>query len=65
VQFRTPTGQVHIPKPVYTGTVKQCVQWMMTKENEYPETYSMTVPLEAGFQKRELRFDEVKNLALP
>ena len=33
--------------------------WMMAMENEYPETYYMTVPLEAGFQKTQLWFGEV------
>jgi hypothetical protein len=58
VEFRTPTVQEYYPKPVYCGTVAKCGRWMISKKNEYPETYYMTVPLEAGFQKTELRFND-------
>jgi hypothetical protein len=60
VEMRTPSNQKYVAEPIYTGTVLECGRWMMSKEKDYPETYYMTVPLEAEFQKTQLGFNEVK-----
>jgi non-canonical (house-cleaning) NTP pyrophosphatase len=50
------------PKPVHSGTVAECIKWVMAKR-EYQETYFMTVPLEAGFIKNELGYFDIKTIS--
>ena len=47
------------PKLVHSGTVAECIRWVMAKR-EYREIYSMTVPLEAGFIKAELDYRDIE-----
>jgi len=50
------------PKPVHSGTVAECIKWVMAKR-EYQETYFMTVPLEAGFIKNELGYFDINTIS--
>jgi hypothetical protein len=50
-------------RTVHSGTVTECVRWVMAKIHDYPETYSMTVPLEAGFIKGELSYQEIEAIS--
>jgi hypothetical protein len=50
-------------QPVYSGTVADCVKWVMAKKHDYPETYFMTVPLEAGFIKSELCYQNIEAIS--
>jgi hypothetical protein len=46
---------------VHSGTVAECVKWIMSRD--YPETYFMTVRLEAGFFNKDvLRYREIEAL---
>jgi non-canonical (house-cleaning) NTP pyrophosphatase len=50
------------PKPIYSETIAKCVNWVMAKR-EHQETYFMTVPLEAGFIKKELDYFDIKAIS--
>lgn len=51
------------PRPVYSGTIVECRKWVMKNHQGYPALYSMVVPLEAGLQTKELRYDEIEVLS--
>jgi hypothetical protein len=53
---------IQLPRPVHSGTIADCVNWVMAKR-DYRETYFMTVPLEAGFIKDELRYPDIQQIA--
>jgi hypothetical protein len=50
------------PKPIHSGTVAECIKWVMAKR-EYQETYFMSVPLAAGFIKKELGYLDIKAIS--
>ena len=61
-----PTPGLHqpmIPTPVYIGTVAECVRLVIAKKHDYPETYYITVPLEAGFIKDKLDYQDIKAIS--
>jgi len=64
-EMKSPARDGVIPqrKPVHSGTIVQCVKWIMDKRHDYPETYSMTVPLESGFQKCELDYRDIEAIS--
>jgi hypothetical protein len=64
-EMKSPAQDRVIPqtKPVHSGTIAQCVKWVMDKRHDYPETYSMTVPLEAGFIERTLGYRDIEAIA--
>jgi hypothetical protein len=51
------------PKPVHSGTILECREWVMKNHQGYPALYSMVVPLESGFQTNELHYDEIEALS--
>ena len=50
---------LYYPQPVHSGTVAECMKWVMAKR-DYQATYFMTVPLEAGFIKKELGYPDIE-----
>jgi len=51
------------PKPVHSGTITECVTWVMKHHQGYPDLYSMVIPLEAGFQTNELHYPDIAAIA--
>jgi hypothetical protein len=51
------------PHPIHSGTVAECISWIMTKHDGYPETYRMTVPLEAGFGETVFHYREIEAIS--
>ena len=49
-------------KPIRSGTVAECVRWVMAKRPDDRKTYFMTVPPEAGF-KNELRCPDIEAIS--
>lgn len=60
--MKAPTGHPFMPPagPIHSGTIAECISWVMTKHDGYPDTYSMRVPLEAGFQTNELHYRDIE-----
>lgn len=50
-------------KPVHSGTVVECVQWVMKHHQGYPKLYSLAVPLEAGFQTKDLWYPDIEAIS--
>jgi len=50
-------------KPIHSGTIAECVKWVMKNHQGYPDIYSMTIPLDAGFQTNELYYREIEALS--
>jgi hypothetical protein len=50
-------------QPVHSGTITECVRYVLTKNDGYPETYMMRVPLEAGFQTKELHYRDIETIS--
>jgi hypothetical protein len=50
-------------RPIHTGTVAECVRYIMSKHDGYPETYSMRLPLEAGFQTNQLHYRDIEAIS--
>jgi hypothetical protein len=65
VSMREPLRWRSMPQrlPVHSGTITECVTYVLTKHDGYPETYSMRIPLEAGFQTNELGYREIEALS--
>jgi hypothetical protein len=63
--MKAPTGHRFMPlaTPVHSGTVAECISWVIRKHDGYPETYSMRVPLEAGFQTNELHYRDIEAIS--
>ncbi len=51
------------PKPIYSGSVAQCREWVMNHHQGYPALFSIRVPWEAGFQTDELHYPEIEGLS--
>jgi hypothetical protein len=65
VEFKSSAGHRPIApsKPIRSGTVAECVRWIMAKRPDDRKTYFMTVALEAGFLKGELRYRDIEDIA--
>jgi hypothetical protein len=65
VEFKSAAG--HRPnapsKPIRSGTVAEGVRWIMAKRPDDRKTYFMTVALEAGFLKGELRYRDIEDIS--
>lgn len=63
--MKAPTGYrvMPAPAPIHSASVADCISWVMTKHDGYPETYSMRVPLEAGFQTNELHYRDIEEIS--
>jgi hypothetical protein len=64
-EFRDVGGHRPLPsfKPIHSGTIAECVRWVMAKRHDYPQTYSMRVPLEAGFITNELHYQDIEAIS--
>jgi hypothetical protein len=62
VEFKSAVGHRPIspPKSIRSGTIAECVRWIMAKRPDDRKTYFMIVPLEAGFIKNELRYSDIE-----
>jgi hypothetical protein len=64
VAMEHPTRRPNLPrKPVHRGGVAECIRWTLTKHDGYPETYSMRVPLEAGFATDMLNYRDIEAIS--
>jgi hypothetical protein len=65
VAVRYPSGPRPIlaSPPVHVGSAAECFVYVLTKHDGYPKTYSVRVPLEAGFGTDELSYDEIEALS--
>jgi len=64
VRLRVPKFQpIPSPKPVHSGTITDCIQWIMTHHQGYPDLYSMVVPLEAGFETNEMHYRDIETIS--
>jgi hypothetical protein len=63
--MKAPTGYRFNPppQPVYAGTVADCAKYVLSKQDDYPETYSLKVPLEAGFNSDEFHYRDIVALS--
>jgi len=63
--MKEPTGYrfMPAPTPIHSASVPECISWVMTKHDGYPETYSIRVPLEAGFQTNELHYRDIEAIS--
>jgi hypothetical protein len=44
------------PRPIHSGTIAESIAWTLANHDGYPESYSMKVPLEAGFGTTTLHY---------
>jgi hypothetical protein len=51
------------PKPIRSGTITDTVKWIMAKDELDRQMYFMTVPLEAGFIKSELSYQDIEAIS--
>jgi hypothetical protein len=51
------------PRPDHSGNVAECITWMIENNDGYPGSYTVEVPLEAGFGKSVLTFQEIEELS--
>ena len=65
VEFKSAAGHRPIAplRPIRSGTVGEGVRWIMAKRPDDRKTYFMTVPLEAGFVKSELRYRDIEDIS--
>jgi hypothetical protein len=65
VEFKSAAGHRPIApsKPIRSGTVAEGVRWIMAKRPDDRKTYFMTVALEAGFVKSELRHPDIEAIS--
>ena len=65
VEFKSAAGHRPIApsKPIRSGTVAEGVRWIMAKRPDDRKTYFMTVALEAGFLKGELRYRDIEDIS--
>jgi hypothetical protein len=65
VEFKSAGGHRPISpaKPIRSGTVAECVRWVMAKRPDDRKTYFIAVPPEAGFVKNELRYPDVEAIS--
>jgi hypothetical protein len=49
--------------PIHTGTAAECFTYVLTKHDGYPQTYSVRIPLEAGFGTDELSYDDIEAIS--
>lgn len=63
VRYRGGHHPIHAEHPIHIGTASECLAYVLTKHDGYPKTYSVRVPLEAGFGKDELSYDDIEAIA--
>jgi hypothetical protein len=63
--MREPSGHrfISAPTPIHTGSIAECVRYVVTKHDGYPATYTMRVPLEAGFQTNTLHYRDIEEIS--
>jgi hypothetical protein len=55
------TGHARPDPVVHTGTIAECVRWVMAQSNDNDrKTCYMPVPRQAGFKKDELRYPDIE-----
>jgi len=62
LMMRNPGDRRPLP-PIHSGTLGDCIKWTLANHDGYPETYSIEVPLEAGFQTTKLHYRDIEALA--
>jgi hypothetical protein len=64
-EFKSAAGHRLIApsKPIRSGTVAEGVRWIMAKRPDDRKTYFMTVALEAGFLKGEIRYRDIEDIS--
>ncbi len=50
-------------RPIHSGTLAESIRWTLANHDGYPETYSIEVPLEAGFQTKVLHYRDIQAIA--
>jgi hypothetical protein len=62
---RRPTGihKILASPPVHVGTAVECFKYVLTEHDGYPDTYSVRVPLEAGFGTNELHYRDIQAIS--
>lgn len=50
-------------RPIHSSTVAECIRWTLANHDGYPDTYSIEVPLEAGFQTKELHYRDIEAIS--
>lgn len=63
--MKEPSGHrfMPAPTPIHTGSVAECVRYVVTTHDGYPTTYTMRVPLEAGFQTNTLHYRDIEAIS--
>jgi hypothetical protein len=64
-------GGISVPKfqpipqrrPMHSGTIAECVRWVMKNHQGYPDLYSLVIPFEAGFQTNELWYRDIEAIS--
>lgn len=49
--------------PIHSGPLADSIKWMLAHHDGYPETYTLEVPLEAGFQTKVLHYRDIQAIA--
>jgi hypothetical protein len=50
-------------RPIHSGPLAEAIRWTLANHDGYPETYTIEVPLEAGFQTKVLYYREIQAIA--
>ena len=49
--------------PIRVGPLAETIQWVLKNHDDYPQSYKLRVPLEAGFQTTELHYSEIEAIS--
>lgn len=63
VRYSTGHHKILASPPIHVGTAIECFRYVLTKHDGYPQTYSVRVPLEAGFGTDELSYSEIEAIS--
>lgn len=63
VRYAVGHQPISAPSPIHTGPAGECFRYVLTKHDGYPKTYSVRVPLEAGFGTDELSYDDIEAIS--
>jgi hypothetical protein len=50
-------------RPIHSGTLAESISWTLANHDGYPDTYTIEVPLEAGFQTKVLHYRDIRAIA--
>ena len=50
-------------RPIHSGTLANSIRWILANHDGYPGTYTIEVPLEAGFQTKVLHYRDIQAIA--